>query len=75
MSPPEQDHNAAAFSFELGKCPREEVRDPMLANLANVSAVLTERVVAALGKPTPKSGPAHEVVASAALSLSRRSRD
>ena len=38
MSKPEQDHIVGAFSFELGKCLHEEIKDRVLANLANVSA-------------------------------------
>ena len=50
MSPVEQDHIVGAFSFELGKCLHEEIKDRMLANLANVSPVLVERVAANLGQ-------------------------
>ena len=40
MSAPEREHIVAAFSFELGKCLSEEIKDRMLANLANVDATL-----------------------------------
>ena len=53
MSPVEQDHIVGAFSFELGKCRHEEIKGRMLANLANVSSVLVERVAANLRKPAP----------------------
>ena len=53
MSEPEQDHIVGAFSFELGKCLHEEIKDRMLANLANVSADLVARVAANLGKAAP----------------------
>jgi catalase len=58
MSPPEQDHIAAAFSFELGKVEVAHVRARMLQNLAEVDADLTERVAAALGMsaPAPSAG-------------------
>ena len=46
MSPPEQDHIAAAFSFELGKVEVAHVRARMLQNLAEVDADLTDRVAA-----------------------------
>ena len=69
MSPVEQDHIVGAFSFELGKCRHEEVKDRMLANLANVSSALVERVAANLGKPAPRGGPTGEVIVSASLSL------
>jgi catalase len=69
MSAVEQDHIVGAFSFELGKCVHEEIKDRMLANLANVSPVLVERVAANLGKSAPAGDPTNEVAASAALSL------
>jgi catalase len=69
MSPPEQDHIVGAFSFELGKCLSDDVKDRMLANLANVSAVLTERVAASLGKEAPRGKPAKNILVSPALSL------
>ena len=67
MSPVEQGHIVGAFSFELGKRRHEEVKDRMLANLANVSSGLVERVAAKLGKPAPRSGPTGEVIVSASL--------
>jgi catalase len=69
MSAPEQDHIVGAFSFELGKCLDDDVKDRMLANLANVSADLTERVAASLGKKAPAGKPMPEPMFSAALSL------
>ena len=42
MSPPEREHIVGAFSFELGKCLSEEVKERVLANLANVDAELTK---------------------------------
>ena len=59
MSAPEQDHIVAAFSFELGKCLHEEIKDRVLANLANVGDELVERVAANLGKPAPKGAAGH----------------
>ena len=69
MSVPEQDHIVDAFSFELGKCLSEDVKGRMLVNLANVSADLTERVAASLGKKAPRGNPTKEVDVSPALSL------
>jgi catalase len=69
MSTPEQDHIVGAFSFELGKCLSEEVRDRMLVNLANVSSELTKRVAANLGKPSPRSKAIPGAKISPALSL------
>jgi catalase len=69
MSEPEREHIVGAFSFELGKCESEEIKDRMLANLAHVDSGLTSAVAANLGKPTPKGKPARGVVGSPALSL------
>jgi catalase len=71
MSPPEQDHLAAAFSFELGKVEVPHVRARMLQNLAEVDAELTERVAAALGTAAPApaaGGPDEGALVSPALS-------
>jgi catalase len=71
MSPPEKDHIAAAFSFELGKVEVAHVRARMLQNLAEVDADLTERVAGALGMdpPAPSAGgPDERAVISPALS-------
>jgi catalase len=54
MTPPEREHIVGAFSFELGKCLSEEVKDRVLANLAQVDAGLVKAVAANLGKETPK---------------------
>jgi catalase len=69
MSPIERDHIAAAFSFELGKCLRPEIRERMLANLANVDAELVARVAAALGADAPAGSPSASEVPSPALSM------
>jgi catalase len=69
MSAPEQDHIVAAFSFELGKVLSEDVKDRTLANLANVSADLTERVAANLGKKAPRAKSVADVDPSPSLSL------
>ena len=68
MAAPERDHIVGAFSFELAKCMRDEVRERMLENLAEVSAELCERVAATLGLPAPKGDPSTSEVASPALS-------
>jgi catalase len=69
MSTPEQDHIVGAFSFELGKCLDEGVKDRMLGNLANVSSELAECVAASLGKKAPRGRPVPEPIVSEALSL------
>jgi catalase len=69
MNSTEQDHIVSAFSFELGKCLHEDIKDRALANLANVSADLVARVAANLGKAAPDGTPAAAVAPSPALSL------
>jgi catalase len=69
LSPVEQDHVVLAFSFELGNVAETEIQDRELANLANVSAELTERVAANLGRPVPTGTPPEDAGASPALSL------
>jgi catalase len=69
MSDTEQEHIVGAFSFELGKCLSEEVKDRVLGNLAHVDADLTKRVAANLGTTAPKGRPAKGIADSPALSL------
>ena len=69
MSQVEREHIVAAFSFELGKCLSDEIRDRTLANLANVDPELAGGVASALGKVAPKGKPAKGVEGSPALSL------
>jgi catalase len=69
MTETEREHIVAAFSFELGKCRSEEVKDRVLANLANVDRELTRSVAANLGKEVPKGKPARGIQASPMLSL------
>ena len=68
MTPPERDHIVGAFSFELGKCIHPEVRERMVANLAQVDTALCERVAANLGIDAPEGSPSKREVASPALS-------
>jgi catalase len=73
MSGPEQDHIVGAFSFELGKCLSEEIKDRMLENLAGVAAPLVDRLAANLGRAVPEGpsakGAVGDLVASPALSM------
>ncbi|HUP71796.1 MAG TPA: catalase [Acidimicrobiales bacterium] len=68
MSSTERDHIVGAYSFELGKCVKEEVRARMLANLANVDSELCERVATNLGMDTPSGAPTGDAATSPALS-------
>jgi catalase len=63
----EQEHVVEAFTFELGKCFEQAIRERTLANLANVDRELCARVAAGLGLPAPNGKPA-AAVPSAALS-------
>jgi catalase len=69
MEQVEREHIVGAFSFELGQCQSEDVKDRMLGNLANVDAELVKAVAANLGKEAPRATPPRGVVASPSLSL------
>ncbi|HEX3897961.1 MAG TPA: catalase [Mycobacteriales bacterium] len=69
MSPVEQAHMVEAFSFELGKCTMPEIRERMLAVLANVDADLTRAVAGELGVTAPRGRPPKDVTVSPALSM------
>jgi catalase len=54
MSPPEQEHIIAAYSFELGKVDREHIRVRQVNEiLANIDLTLAARVAENLGLPAP----------------------
>jgi catalase len=69
MTTPEREHIVSAFSFELGKCLSEEIKERVLSNLANVDATLATGVAANLGISAPKGKPARNIDPSSALSL------
>ncbi|MCY1391356.1 Catalase HPII [compost metagenome] len=57
MSPTEQEHIIAAYSFELGKVEREHIRAREVNEvLANIDLQLAGRVATNLGLPAPKAG-------------------
>jgi catalase len=69
MSDVEQAHIVEAFTFELGKCMYDEIRERYLGVLANVDANLTKQVAAGLGMAAPKaSTPPKKAKPSPALS-------
>lgn len=73
MSPHEQEHIIAAYSFELGKVEREFIRAREVNEiLANIDLELARRVAENLGLPAPKAGtvdvPASSLERSPALS-------
>ncbi|GAB2506905.1 catalase CatB [Microbacterium petrolearium] len=53
LSPIEQRHVADAYSFELGKCYEQAIKERQLQALANIDAELCATVADALGLPAP----------------------
>ncbi|TWG09210.1 catalase [Actinoplanes teichomyceticus] len=54
MSPIEKEHIIRAYTFELGKCYHQEIRERQLRCLANIDPVLCEQVAKGLGLPAPE---------------------
>ncbi|MDJ0397744.1 catalase [Rhodococcus rhodochrous] len=54
LSEIEQDHVAYAYTFELGKCYEQTIKERQLQILANIDTGLCEKVAAGLGLPAPK---------------------
>ncbi|MBG0561089.1 catalase [Actinoplanes aureus] len=67
LSPIEQEHMIEAFTFELGRCYEQKIRQRQLQVLANVNTDLCERVAAGLGLPAPEGTPPLNVVPSPVL--------
>ncbi|ADG75807.1 Catalase [Cellulomonas flavigena DSM 20109] len=53
LTPVEQAHTAQAYTFELGRCFEQAVKERQLQALANVDAGLCATVAAGLGLPAP----------------------
>jgi catalase len=69
MTPVEKDHMVQAFTFELGKCYEQAIKERELQVLANVDGELCTRVAAGLGLPAPQpTQPVADVTPSPALS-------
>ena len=70
MTPVEREQIAQAYTFELGKCYEQAVKERQLLALANIDADLCQRVAAGLGLPAPEPTipPAEDVRTSPALS-------
>ena len=68
LTPLEQAHIVEAFTFELGKCYEQAIKERELQVLANVDADLCAQVAAGLGLPAPDGHPAADVDLSPALS-------
>ncbi|MEU7982407.1 catalase [Micromonospora sp. NPDC049081] len=69
MSPVEREHIVRAYTFELGKCYHQAIRERQLQCLANIDPVLCAQVATGLGLPTPEpTVPLADVAPSSALS-------
>ncbi len=68
LMPLEQDHIVDAYTFELGKCYEQSVKERMLTNLAEIDPGLCERVALGLGLPAPVGTPAQDIQPSPVLS-------
>ncbi|MFI1714616.1 catalase [Streptomyces litmocidini] len=69
MTPTEREHIIAAYTFELGKCYEQAVKERMLTVLARIDPQLCEGVAAGLGLPAPAAAePLADVEPSPALS-------
>jgi catalase len=67
LSEVEQAHVIEAFTFELGKCYEQVIKERELEVLAHVDTDLCAQVAAGLGLPAPGGHPASGVSVSAAL--------
>jgi catalase len=54
MSPVEKEHIVRAYTFELGKCYEQAIKERQLQCLANIDPLLCEQVAVGLGLPAPK---------------------
>ncbi|BBX69975.1 catalase [Mycolicibacterium psychrotolerans] len=70
LSPVEQAHVADAYTFELGKCYEQAIKERQLVALANIDAELCATVAAGLGlePPVPTAPPTEPIVVSPAVS-------
>ncbi|MFD4878623.1 catalase [Streptomyces sp. NPDC058420] len=55
MSPTEREHIVAAYTFELGKCWEQAIKERALKVLANIDPDLCAHVAAGLGLPAPEA--------------------
>src|SRR5690349_16993462 len=69
MSPVEKEHIIRAYTFELGKCYEQAIKERQLQCLANIDPVLCREVATGLGLPAPEPAlPLADPVPSPALS-------
>ncbi|MER6772539.1 catalase [Streptomyces bacillaris] len=59
MTPVEQEHIIAAYTFELSKCYEQAIKERALKVLANIDPTLCAQVAAGLGLPAP--GPTEQL--------------
>lgn len=68
LSPTEQGHVVSAYTFELGRCYEQAVRERQVAALAQIDADLAQRVAQGLGLETPQRQDLPQLEPSPALS-------
>jgi catalase len=69
MTPVEKEHIIRAYTFELGKCYEQAIKERQLQCLANIDPVLCAQVATGLGLPAPEpTVPFVDVTPSPALS-------
>jgi catalase len=69
MTPVEKEHIVRAYTFELGKCYEQAIKERQLLALANIDPVLCQEVATGLGLPAPEATePLADVEPSPALS-------
>ncbi len=69
MTPVEREHIIAAYTFELGKCWDQAIKERQLQALANIDTELCTQVATGLGLPVPTAtAPAPDAQPSPALS-------
>ncbi|MFC8224823.1 catalase [Streptomyces sp. NPDC057287] len=69
MTPTEREHIIAAYTFELGKCYEQAIKERALLVLANIDSELCTQVASGLGLPAPQASvPQAEPQPSPALS-------
>ncbi|MCI4064485.1 catalase [Micromonospora sp. R77] len=69
MSPVEKEHIVRAYTFELGKCYHQAIKERQLQCLADIDPVLCAQVATGLGLPAPQpTRPLPDVTPSPALS-------
>ncbi|MGW6441716.1 catalase [Lentzea sp. NPDC055074] len=68
LTPVEKEHVVSAFTFELGKCYEQVIKERELLVLANVDATLCAEVAKGLGLPVPEQARLKKVTPSPALS-------